>query len=277
MFNLILILILSSHAASEKEYTSLPLWEIGAGVGGIYFPHYPASDEYKLWGLPFPTYTYRGEILKADDRDGARASVFEGENWRFEMGGNIYSSVKGEENTARKGMDPIMWSLQTGPQFIYDFNDRLEFKLSVYQSFLTSVFSYTRTNGLTSEASLTAKFDGNMNRLLNSKRSIGELGVTLYAGTKEYLSTYFEVPSDKVTPTRPAFDARGGLLCYEASYYQNIGFEKWSYYLFLSRKHFDISANRESPLHKSDYDYHAAVGIIYTLGESVERVPYSSH
>ena len=56
-----MILACASAAARDE-----PLWEAGAGVAGLRFPHYRGSEQTRNYALPAPYFVYRGDFLKAD-------------------------------------------------------------------------------------------------------------------------------------------------------------------------------------------------------------------
>jgi outer membrane scaffolding protein for murein synthesis (MipA/OmpV family) len=256
----------------ENQAENLPLWEYGAGLGGIYFEKYPASDETKSWALPFPTFQYRGEIFRADDRDGTRAYLLRSQNWNLEFGGGGLPSARSSEIKAREGMDDIPWGLQMGPQLVTRLHPRVQFKIGIYQAIITPDVKFFKTSGLQTEAKLIYIIDDYLDEYFKEGISKGRFTLTVDGGSKDFLSTYFEVPVKDATAERPAYDAREGLLSYEFSYFQSIKIKKWGFYGGGSRVQYDISANRTSPLHKSDVNYRAFVGITYVLGESERRM-----
>src|SRR5574341_1300015 len=67
-----------------------PVWEVGAGVAAIDFPHYRGSDQRKTYVLPLPYVIYRGEILRSD-RDRVRGLFFESE--RAELHVSVNGSI----------------------------------------------------------------------------------------------------------------------------------------------------------------------------------------
>ena len=67
----ILGITLAAAAAPGVQAKDLPLWELGLGVAGLWFPDYRGADETRGYVLPVPYVVYRGEFFKAD-RNGIR-------------------------------------------------------------------------------------------------------------------------------------------------------------------------------------------------------------
>ena len=275
-FALILLLcsltVAGTKVQAQAEDTSL--WEYGFGLGYVHYEHYPASDQFSNLFLPFPSFQYRGRILRADDREGTRAYLFKGERWSFEMAGGGYPALKSDDNEARRNMDDLPWMLQLGPQLVVKLHPDLEFKLAVFQA-LSTDFSLTKTAGLAYEGKLQYRWDTQFGSeglgvrgLAEQITSFGQLTWSLKGGNQDFLKTYFDVPSQFATSIRPAFSARPGFLSSELSYFQSIRSGRASFYLGAAITDYAGSANRESPLHKSDRNVTYLVGLTYVLGES---------
>lgn len=260
----------SGQQGSVQPTESLPLWEYGVGVGSAQLAEYPASDEYKTWTLPFPTFQYRGEILRADDREGARAYLLRKKNWSLEMGGGGLTSLKADDNKAREGMDDIPWGIQLGPQLVSHFSENYQVRVGVYQAINTD-FRFTKFNGFVSELKLIFLFYNKLSDYLGIGKSRGRLTFAVDAASEEFMQTYFGVSKNEARSHRPEYHARSGLLSYEAGYTQSLSINRWGFYVGLTRIQYEISANRTSPLHKADHNHRAFVGISYVLGVSERK------
>jgi outer membrane protein len=267
-FLLALILPNILRAADTEE--NLPLWEYGIGVGTAYFEDYPASNEHRFWTLPFPTFQYRGKILRADDREGAKAYLVHKPTWSLEMGGGGIVALKSENNEARSGMDDIPWGIHLGPRFVTHLSENIEFKLGLYAAINTD-FRFTKLNGATADMKLIWIIDEILDDYFQIGKSKGRFSFGVDTGSQDFLATYFEVSKNDARSDRPQYEARAGALSYEFSYLQAINIRPWGVYAGVTSVHYDISANRESPLHKSDRNLKGFVGITYVLGESVRR------
>lgn len=258
----VLFLFLSlafSSALFAAEEEEKPLWEYGVGAGYVHFPQYPSSDQTSNFFLPFPTFQYRGKVLRADDREGARAYLFKDPVWSLEMAGGFNPALESEKNDARRGMDDLPWMIELGPQLVAKLHPSLELKVAVFQAISTD-FQMTKANGEILQTQVVYRWNG--------ERTFGRLIYETNTGSKKFLTTYFEVPEDKVTAQRPAFQAREGFLDHEISYFQSFTSGKAAFYVGGSIADFSSSVNRSSPLHKSDVNVAYIVGMTYKLGES---------
>ena len=116
-------------AMGEADADAQPYWEYGAGLGYVHYQHYPAANQFSNLLLPFPTFQYRGKIVRADDRNGAHIYLLKGPDWVFEMSGAGYPALDSSTNEARQGMEDLPWMLAIGPQFVYSMTKG--FKLSL--------------------------------------------------------------------------------------------------------------------------------------------------
>lgn len=270
-FSRTLILSLNLFLYCESKATTdgpLPIWEYGLGLGYIQYAHYPAANQNKDLLLPFPTFQYRGQILRADDRDGARAYIFKGEAWVLELSGNILPALESTDNNARQGMPSLPWMIGVGPQLVYPFTSSLDLKAALYQS-VTTDFTDTRTKGLLAEFKLVHSWEQELNwDTPDSVQSFGHLDIMINAGNSDFLSIYFDVPQAYANQQRIYYESQPGWLSYGVSIFESLKSGRISYYVGAALTNYSISANRRSPLHKSDQNLTGYTGITYVLGES---------
>lgn len=263
------LLCLLTPLAAWSQDTETSLWEYGAGFGYVHFEHYPASNQFSNLFLPFPTFQYRGRILRADDREGTRAYLLKSDRWSFELAGGGYPALDSSTNDARRGMEDLPWMLQVGPQLVVKLSRDLEFKLAAFQA-VSSDFVTTQTAGTVFDARLEHRwvrdFPGGQG--LAPGQAHGKLTLSLKGGDQQFLSTYFEVPPAQSTASRPGYEAKAGVLGSELAYFQSFRSGRASFYLGAAIADYTASSNRESPLHKSDRNVTYLVGLTYVLGES---------
>lgn len=244
-----------------------PLWEYGVGLGTVHFEHYPASRQFTTITLPFPTFQYRGPILRADDQEGARVYLLKAGGWSLQFSGSFFPALNSSDNEARRGMDDIPFRVQLGPQLVSKFAPGWEAKLGLFQSIATDL-TLTKASGGQLDFVLRYSFRVDSHE--------GQVTFEATGGSKEFLQTYFEVPGDKVTPDRARYEASAGVLGAELSYFHTYRRGKASYYAGAGVVDYSSSANRASPLHKSDRNVTGLIGMIWVLGESArEAVPES--
>lgn len=254
-------------SSGDDRNRGLPLWELGAGLGYTQFEHYPASNENSWLLLPFPTFQYRGEILRANDSDGARAYLFKDKKWSLDFSGNLHPGQHFADDSARKGMDEIPWVIELGPQLNYEFNEYWEAQFDFFQA-VSSDFKNTKQNGQTFQAHLKYKWSVPCSFLNLKAQAMGNITAGIYAGTSDFLGTYFDVPNKFATSTRPAYSSVAGLLSDELTFFQGVKTGATNFYFGFAITNYDISANRQSYLHKSDHNLSYFVGVTFTLDVS---------
>ncbi len=245
--------------SQESLDDSLPLWDYGIALAYLRFAYYPASDQTKTWYLPVPTFAYRGEILRSTRRDGTRAYFIRSNHWSLELGGEGVPEVKSNETFARQGMQNIPWSLQLGPKIIYRSNHGWQLGLGLYKSIVTD-FIRLSTNGFI--------YVGQASQVWHYVDHKFSLSFGTKGASQEYLRTYFDVGAENATPTRPTYESTPGFLSYELGIGHTYKFHKYSFFTYLTSERFELSANRKSPLHRSNENLSVAFGLNYTLGES---------
>ncbi len=253
------------------------LWEYGVGVGYTKFEQYPASNEYSELAIPFPTFQYRGEILRADDRDGAKAYLLKEDNWSFEFSGLGYPSTSFRKNDARREMPDIPWMLAFGPQLVVKLGEpeappdhllsNVEFKLGFYQATSTD-FQMTRFNGQVTELKISKK--------LYTENTMTVLSSTMVAGSRDFLGTYYDVAPQYANAQRPAYEAKSGLLSTDFNLYREIYKGRSSFYAGFNWVSYALSNNRQSSLHKTDTNLNLFIGMTYVLGESLKAAVIES-
>lgn len=248
-----------AHSDGATEPAELPLWEYGFGYGYLKLEQYPASDQYRSYSLPFPTFQYRGRILRADDQDGARAYLIKENKTSLEFSGTGFAPVESDETKARMGMKNIPLNILLGPQIVYSFGPGMHFEVGVFKSIATN-FSHTEEAG----EILQLQFDYRWKKAPWQ----GRLALTFQAGSKKFLDQYFTVKSDETWTDRSAFESRAGYLGSDIAYFQSYSVERTSLFLGLTYNTYANSINRDSPLHRADHSTSVLVGVAYVLGES---------
>ncbi|MEQ1665588.1 MAG: MipA/OmpV family protein [Bdellovibrionales bacterium] len=251
--------------AQDEDFK--PYWEYGMGFGYVHYEQYPSSNQLSNFLLPFPTFQYRGKIIRASDRDGARAYLLKGPNWSLELSGAFYPSVNSNENDARRGMPDIPWMIALGPKYVYNFNDHLTLSAGLFQATTTDL----RKTELTGEL-----FESVIRYQWHREHTFGRISFKLRGGTQDFLSTYFDVKPNQATLNRTTYHSHGGLLNNELAYFQYFKRGKITFYFGVANENYSLSSNRKSPLHKSDNNIIYLSGLTYSLGESSkEAIPES--
>jgi hypothetical protein len=243
-----------------------PKWEAGAGFGYLGFEHYPASNQHTDLVFPFPTFQYRGEILRADDRDGAKLFVVKRPGWLVQLGGLGFPPLSASTNEARRGMNDLPLLIAIGPQLQRRLTENLAFKIGVYQAIAARLIS-AQTSGSIWEIDMTYRetfeLAGNI-----FDETTAALSINLVGASREVSELYFSVPAAQITPIRASFEARAGLMQSQISYFQSFKRGDLAFYLGLRISDHRLSANRDSPLHRSDQNISGLIGLTYSIYHS---------
>jgi outer membrane scaffolding protein for murein synthesis (MipA/OmpV family) len=254
--------LLGAAAPAEE----LPLWELGIGAGSLWLPHYRGSDQSHLWLLPVPYAVYRGEWLKAD-RDGARATLFDGERSELSLSFAASAPTISKDNRARAGMADLAPTVEVGPVWNLtlwrdDAHRKLDLRLPVRAAF--TVESPPRHIGWAA------------NPHLNWDQSLAGWNAGLQAGPlfgdRRFHAYYYDVATADATPTRPAYRAGGGYAGWEAIAAMSRQVDDWWLGLFVKSDHIAGSAMADSPLVRERHQWSAGIAVSYIFARSQRLV-----
>ena len=261
--------LLLPHATRAEQ---LPLWEAGAGLAVVRFPDYRGSDEHNIYALPIPYVVYRGERLKID-RQKVRGLLFSIDPAELDVSVSGTVPVSSHDNTARQGMPNLDPTLEIGPainvRLFSNASDstRVELRLPLRAVIATDI-KHTRYAGLLFHPHVNVDFK---DVFPGPGWNLGLLGGPVFA-TERYHDYFYSVAPQFATPSRPAFDARGGY-----SGLQFIGalskrFQNYWVGGFVKADSLHGAAFEDSPLVRQKYALSAGVAIAWILGKSRELV-----
>jgi len=209
MKNLVLCAILSMlFVSTAQAQTELkPLWEVGAGFMAVDFPVYRGADERKLYAIPFPYFTYRGETLQVN-REHVRGLIFRED--KLEMDVSVNGSVPANGAKARQGMPDLDPTLEIGPSLNYHFymsdDKRTTFDTRMpVRGVLGSNFKHVQSVGWLFQPQLN--YD--VRNIDYSGWNLGLVGGVIYSD-RRYHQYFYEVAPQYATATRPAYSVGGG-------------------------------------------------------------------
>lgn len=195
------LVVLAAGSASAGQQ---PLWELGAGVGGLRLPHYRGSDQSHNWLLPVPYVVYRGKIFKAD-REGARAVLFESRQVHFDLSLAASAPTRSDDNRARQGMPDLVPTVEFGPNLNLRLADGAGWKLELRAPLRAA---------LTVESSPRAiGWIATPNLNLDLRRGDGwNIGMQLGAliADRRFNAFFYDVDASQATAQRPAYRAPAG-------------------------------------------------------------------
>lgn len=196
-----------SLATAHAQTESKPLWELGAGIGGIDFPVYRGSDERRPYLLPVPYFVYRGETLQIS-REQVQGLLFRHE--RVEMDISLNGSVPAKGAAARQGMPDLDPTLELGPSLkfhLYYSPDKLtnfDFRTPL-RAVVASDFKRVHDEGWLFQPQLNLDFRD----ISHSGWNVGLVGGVIYADQR-YHQYFYDVAPQYATSTRPTYAANGG-------------------------------------------------------------------
>ncbi|CAK0771783.1 MipA family protein [Gammaproteobacteria bacterium] len=248
-----------------------PLWEVGVGVSGLYFPDYRGSDQGSGYLMPIPYFVYRGDFFKAD-RNGIRGTLFDNDRLEFNMSLGASLPVNSNDNRARRGMPDLNLTLEIGPSLdihlwrAADRRQRLDLRLPVRTAVtvgdkiedIGQVFSPRLNLDLDDPAGLTGWH-------------LGMLVGPLYGSARNH-RYFYSVAPQYATADRPAYDADGGYAGTQCLLALSKRFPGFWIGAFARWDTLQNARFEDSPLVRSDHYFAAGVGFSWILGESTQRV-----
>lgn len=270
-------LMSSGAAVTGARAEQLPLWEAGAGVAVISFPHYRGSDERQSWVLPFPYVVYRGEFLQADERR-VRGLFFKTDRVELDISVNGTPPVDSGENEARRGMPDLDATLEIGPSVNFlllrtdDRKTRFELRLPA-RAALASDFSHVEFVGWLFQPNLNI----DMRDPLGFERwNLGMLAGPMFSD-RRYNQYFYGVDPAFATTGRPAYNAAGGyagtqFIAALSKRYRDFwvgGFARWDTV--------NEAIFADSPLVKTKHNFAAGFAVAWIIGESATRVEVNTN
>ena len=274
---LFFVLIISNNLFAVESSTSTPsnskhpLFEWGILLGHGMLPDYPSSNEYRYLTLPSPYISYHGDFFETGEQEGTRFKFISNTNFDFDLSFGGSFPTETNENQARSGMPNLDWTLEVGPRILYYFYRNSEVGsvrvgLPLRSSFSTNFTNFKHVGYLFSPTVQVDFF------------SVFKDSLDLYVSlTGNYLSEgeadfFYEITPEYSTPERQTYDARSGLLNSELAF----GFQyEWNKKIILVGVQYtdsSQSANRDSFLHKSNYNWSYLIAFGWILFQSDENL-----
>jgi hypothetical protein len=255
----IILLIIFSFEAKAK----LSLYEYGLAVGGGYISDYPAADQGRIRTVYFPSFRYRGDLFRSDDK-GTRAMFFSSEDLDIDLSFGASFPANSEDNKARKGMNDLNWLAELGPRINYTIfkqnKHSLELEIPIRLVFETD-FEFTKEQGYRFVPQIDYKYYFTTKYILN-------LSFKTVWATEKLNDYFYEVGSSDVTENRERFNSKGGHLSYDTSAFLLYEGEKVFYLGGLRISNYANSVNNESPLYRVNQDTAVFFAINYFFYQS---------
>jgi MipA family protein len=259
-----LALLASAAAAQEGDSipppVQAPLWEAGLfGAGGSQ-QAYPGSKQQVRSGLVLPFLIWRGRVVRAEQGGvGVRAVRSEAVDLDIGFAGSFGSAAA--DNDARRGMADIGWLVEFGPRLRWRIGHGFSAALPVRGVFdVSNRFTY---RGIAVEPVLGW-----------GTRSHGwgyGVSLALLGGDRRLADTFYGVAPVYATATRPAYEARGGLIATRLSVNLSRRLSTdWRFFAYARTDAVHGAANEASPLVDRKAGASAGIGLAWTGWRSSE-------
>ncbi len=235
-----------------------PLWELGAFGFGVSQQAYPGADQNIRRGLVLPFFLYRGPVLRADGETvGVRALKTPTVEVDVGFSGAFGSSSNSID--ARRGMPNLGTLVEFGPRVKWNIGPAYGGKLRANFP-LRGVFDLSdsfASRGLAFEPELVYE------RQLEGWQLGTSAGVVF--GNRKLTDTFYGVAPAFATATRPAYDARAGLIALRlgASASRSLS-PDWRFFSFARIDSVAGAANDDSPLVRRKTGATVGAGLSYT-------------
>lgn len=273
LIKLVFLILFTTYAqADDYNIEPKPLYEFGIGGGGGYLPDYPGSDQSQWRGLPFPYFIYRGAIFRSDQRRGTRARFISAKSYELALSGSGSFPAHSDENTARSGMPNLDWMGEVGPRLILelsdsDYNWHTFLNLPLRMVF-SSDFKAVHHRGYSLTPSIVTERFG-----LFHKDSRLAFELTFNFLDQELAKYFYDVAPEFVRAGRPEYSAKSGYLGTDLqSRFLHPLSDHLRTFTGLGVSYYGGSANAESPLFKSQWNYDVSIGLIWVFSKSKEKV-----
>ena len=254
--------------AALPSESALPLWEVGVVGGAVSTPAYPGARERTSRALALPFLIYRGEVVRAD-QSGVNARLFNSDRVELDVGLAASLPSRSSDVPERQGMADLGTLLEFGPRIkwrVAQLSPNSALRIDLPVRAVIEVRGGVRTQGWTTEPRIVYEMRGPQGRWTMDAQA------GLVAGDRKINGYFYDVRPDQATLTRPAYEARSGLLLTRvgASASRLIG-DDVRVFGFVRYDSYAGAANRASPLHQRDTGASVGIGLAWTIHRSERR------
>ncbi len=263
---LLALLVIIPPANADQH--PLPLWEVGGVLGVGILPDYPAAGQSRFEVLPLPYFTYRGKVIRSDDKGLLRGRLFHSDRAELDVSLAGAFNVNSTDNDARTGMLDLDWMGEIGPRFEYTLvragDAKIDLEFPVRAVLSTNFTSRAGYEGIITVPEVAYQHDDFLGSNARFKLGFG----AAFANAK-LQSLLYGVPVAYATAVRPAYTAKGG---YMGSKIQISASRRFGPNVrVISALRFDFhrgAANDVSPLFKDRTTTTLGVAVIVSLWRS---------
>ena len=255
----------TATAAEPEPQPLRPLWELGLGLAAVQLPHYRGSDEHHRYLLPVPYIVYRGDILRAT-REGARAVLFDGSRYDFDLSVSGSAPTRSSDNRTRSGMADLAPTLEIGPNLNVNLVRGSDWKVDLRLP-ARAVFAIddgAQAIGWTASPVLNLDWRA-------AGWNLGAQAGPLF-GTRRYHAHFYSVGAADATATRPAYQAPAGYGGWRWTFGATRRFGDAWLGAFVRGDSVAGAVFEPSPLVKRRHDISFGLALSWVLATSHERV-----
>lgn len=258
--------LLATSAFAQPTAPPRPLWEIGLVGIGVSQQAYPGSSARVNRAIALPYVVYRGPFLRAD-ADGVGVRAVRTPTFEFDVSAAASFGSSASDDPVRAGMPDIGTLVEAGPRLkwnlggneatgrlradfalrgVFDLSDSLAYKGAVFQPSLQ------------------------WRKMLGDGWGTSVTGSLLFADQR-LSRTFYEVGPGFATATRPAYQARSGLLDTRLTFAVSKDITRdWTVFGFARLDNVSGAANRASPLVRQVTGHTVGIGASWTWKRSSE-------
>jgi len=265
-----------AFAESKAEKTpddGKPLWEFGVGAFAGWLPDYPAAGQNTVQKIAVPVPIYRGEIWRVggeENRGAVSGRLIKNERFEFDVSLSGAFPVDSGSNNARRDMPDLDFLFGVGPQLRFKLinepgHSKLNLNLQARAVYSTD-FSSVDSRGYVFNPKLNYTQEHLSDLDLKVFTSVGPI-----FASEKLMDYFYQVDSEFVTPTRPAYDADAGYLGSNITLGVTKRFNNRFRLMLGTRLGIHTGAtNDDSPLFKDELNVSVFSAFIWSIYQSEE-------
>lgn len=273
LFSFLLLTQIHAQITKSLEGEAFPLWEAGGGAVAAVVPAYPGSEDTNNFFIPFPTFFYRGEVIRADEEGGMRTRFLKTDTFEINLsiGGSL--PANSEDVNARRGMPDLETMVEAGPGLLATLwkkkgiqSYKLGLNVPLRVAFAVDFFR-AEEKGLVFNPLLYFITEN-----LIGKRVFTFTSISSVVATQKFQKVFYQVDPQFALFDRPAFAAESGYLgTTVAQGFSKLLFKNVNTFIGLTWQNLRGAANSNSPLFKKKDNFSAAIGFVWWFYESDAR------
>jgi outer membrane protein len=248
----LLLLVFALYLSAQEAK-----FELGLGIGSLYYPNYIGSKSTQILTLPLPYIRYRGDFFRIDE-DGISTKLFGINGLRLELSLSGSLPADSKDSGIRKDMPDLDLTGEIGPKLVYTIYDhgvsKLEFELPL-RAVLSTNFESISYRGVVS------------NPEFKYSLTYSDFKWTLKSGivfaNKDYNSYFYGVDEAYKTPSRETYEAMSGLSGFKNRLGVTYQKAKWWAGAFISHYNISSATFRDSPLVETNSAFYMGASVAY--------------